>query len=233
MDVIVPRHQVAQLVGAPQLDPAAVDLVQVVEVVSLEHLVGELSETHPVVAPHPGLDAVSAQHGPHPEVSPSLREKPHHVPVLVPAQVVEDGHGAQVPAALLEEEQLMVGEDPLQTLPDAAGVLRRSLLAHPLSVARFPAGVSDLSRGASEHRQDVVAGAAEVQQADDGQQVAHMEAVCGGVEAAVDGLSTGLEQPGEPVLSCVLRERVLHEAAFIEREEEAAGCRRRTVEVRP
>lgn len=39
-------HQVPQLICAPQLDPAAVHLMEVIEVKSLEELVGELAETH-------------------------------------------------------------------------------------------------------------------------------------------------------------------------------------------
>lgn len=73
MNVIMARHQIAQLVGAPELNLAAVYLVEVVEVISLEHLVGELSQAHTVWAPQPGLHTVPAEHGAHPEVPASLR----------------------------------------------------------------------------------------------------------------------------------------------------------------
>lgn len=48
-----------------------------------------------------------------------------------------------------------------------------------------------------------------------------MEAVSCGVEAAVYGLITGLEQPRELVLRGVFWERFLHNAAFIQGEEES------------
>lgn len=90
------RHQIAELVGAPELNVAAVYLVQMVEVISLEHLVGELRQTHAVCALQPRLYAVATEHSAHSEVPSCLRQKPHHVPVLVPAQVVQYGHGAQL-----------------------------------------------------------------------------------------------------------------------------------------
>lgn len=98
----MPRHQVSQLVSASELNVAAIDLVQMVEVISLEHLVGELCQAHPVCAPQPGLHAVAAQHRSHPEIPASLRQKPHHVPALVPTQVVQHSHGARFPGMVVK-----------------------------------------------------------------------------------------------------------------------------------
>lgn len=210
------RHQIAQLVGAPELNLAAVCLVQVVEVISLEHLVGELCQAHTVCAPQPGLHAVAAQHGAHPEVPSDLRQKPHRVPVFVPAQVVQDRHGAQLPGAVVKV-QFVVGENPLDAIADAAGVRLHHVRGQSLPLARLAARVSDLCRGAPEHSEDVVPGISEVQQADDREQIAHMEAVGRGVEAAVHRLSTRLEQARELVLRGALWERFLQNAAFIQR----------------
>lgn len=52
----------------------------------------------------------------------------------------------------------------------------------------------------------MVSGASEVQQADESEQVPHMETVGCGVKSAVYRLSTGLEQPGELLLGCVFWE---------------------------
>lgn len=208
------RHHISQLVGAPELNLAAVYLVQVVEVVSLEHLVGELCQAHSVCALQPGLHAVAAKHGAHPEVPSRLRQKPHHTPVLVPAQVVQYSHGAHLPRTVLKV-QFVVGENPVNALPDAACVRLDSVHGQPLPLARFPARVSDLCRGPSEHSEDMVPGASEVQQTDDSEQVAHVEAVGRRVKAAVYSLSAGLEQPRELVLRCVFWERVLQNTAFI------------------
>lgn len=231
VNVVVSRHQVAQLVGAPQLDPAAVLLVQDVEVVGLEHLVGELGQAHPSRALQPGLHAVPAQHGAHPEVPPGLRQEVHEAAVVVPAAVVQDGHAAQRRGAVVKKH-FVVREDPLEALPDAAAVRLHHVGGQPLPLARLPAWVPDERRGPSEQSDDMMAGAAEVQQADESEQVAHMEAVRRGVEAAVDRLGAGLEQPGKLVLRCVFWERVLQEAALVERQQEAAASGRRAVHFR-
>lgn len=101
MNVLMSGHQIAQLVGASELNPAAVYLVEVVEVISLEHLVGELCQAHTVCAPQPGLHAVAAEHGPHPEVPAGLGQKVHHPPALIPAPVVQHVHRAQRPRAVV------------------------------------------------------------------------------------------------------------------------------------
>jgi len=231
VNVLVARHQIAQLVGASELNLAAVYLVQVVEVVRLEHLVGELGEAHAVCALQPGLHAVAAEHGAHPEVTSGLRQEVHRPPVLVPAQVVQHGHRAHFCGAV-PHVQLVVGENPLDALPEAAGVRLHRVRRQRLALARLPARVPDPRRGPSEHREDVVPRAPEVQQADDREQVAHVEAVGRGVEPAVGGLSAGLEQPREPVLRGVFWERLLQNTPFIQRIEQSVVCRRRTVQFR-
>lgn len=105
--------------------------------------------------------------------------------------------------------QFVVSENPLDALPDAAGVCLHGVRRQALPLACLPARVPYLCSGPSEKSEDMVPGATEVQQADDSEQVAHMEAVCRGVKAAVDSLSTGLEQPRELVLRCVFWEGVL------------------------
>lgn len=231
MNVVMPRHQVAQLVAAPELDVAAVYLVQVVEVVSLKHLVGELRQAHPVCALEPGLHAVAAEHGPHPEEPTGLGQEVHDVPALVPGQVVHHSHGAQVPGAVVEV-QFVVGENPLDALPDAARVRLHGVRGQRLPLARLAARVAYLRGGASEDSEDVMPGTSEMQQADEGEQVAHVEAVGRGVKAAVDGLGTGLEQTRQLILRGPFWERVLQKAPFIQREEQPGARSRRTVTTR-
>lgn len=165
LDEFVARHQIAQLVSAPQLNLATVYLVQVVEVISLEDLIGELSQAHPVGAPQPGLDAVAAEHRAHPKVPSGLRQELHHAPVLVPAQIVQHSHGTQFCGAVVEA-QFVVGEDPLQAFADAAGVLLHRVSGQTLPLGRFPTRVSDLRRGPPDHGEDVVSSLTEVQQSD-------------------------------------------------------------------
>lgn len=165
VDEFVAGHQIAQLVGAAELNLAAVYLVQVGEVVSLEHLVGELGQAHSVCAPQSGLHAVAAEHGAHPKVPSGPRQELHHVPVLVPAQVVQYGYGAKFLGAVVKV-QLVVGENPVEALTDASGVRLRCVRGQQLPLARFPTRVSDLCRGASEHSEDVVSSITEVQKTD-------------------------------------------------------------------
>lgn len=214
------RHQITQLVAAAELNPATVHLVEVVEVVGLEHLVGELCQAHAIGALQPGLNAVAAQHGTHPEVPTGLRKEVHHAPVLEPAQVVKYGHGAQRTGAVAKVK-LVVGHDPLDAFPDAAGVHLGGLRGQTLPFACLAARVPDLRGGSSEHRQHVVARVPEVQQADEGQQIAHMKAVSRGVETAVNSLSARLKQPWKPVLSRVLRKRFLQDTTLVERVEKS------------
>lgn len=162
MNQFVARHQVAQLVGAAELYPAAIHLVEVIEVISLKHLIGELSQAHTGCALQPGLHAVATEHGAHPEVPSGLRQKPHHAPVLVPAQVVQHSHGTKLAGAVVEV-QFVVGENSLDALTDAAGVRFHSVRRQPLPFAGFPAGITDLRRGPSEQSEDVVPGITEVQ----------------------------------------------------------------------
>lgn len=162
MNQFVARHQVAQLVGAAELYPAAIDLVEVIEVISLKHLVGELSQAHTGCALQPGLHAMAAEHGAHPEVPSGLRQKRHHAPVLVPAQVVQHSHGTKLAGAVVEVH-FVVGENSLDALTDAAGVRFHSVRRQTLPFAGFPAGIPDLRRGPSEQSEDVVPGITEVQ----------------------------------------------------------------------
>lgn len=228
VNVLMSRHHIAQLVGASELNPAAVNLVQVVEVIRLEHLVGELGQTHTVCALQPGLHAVAAQHGPHPEMPPSLRQKVHHAALFIPAQVVKDSNGSQRLAAVVKKH-FMVGKNPQNALPDAVSVGLHYLGGQPFPLARLSARVPNLSRRSSEHRDDIMPGASEVLKADKCEQVAYMETVGCGVKAAVNSLRARLEQPGKLVLCCLFWERVLQNTAFVQRQQEAAVCGRRAV----
>lgn len=60
MDELVSRHDIAQLIRSTQLDPASIMLEQMVEVISLEHLVQKLGQAHALGTLEPGLDALTA-----------------------------------------------------------------------------------------------------------------------------------------------------------------------------
>lgn len=190
---LVSAHDVPQLIGSAQLDPAAVQLVQMVEVKGLEELIRELRVAHAVCAAQSRLHAVSAEHRAHPEVPAHLRQKLHHLSVFIPARVIQHGHPTQS-ARVWAEIELVVGEDPLEVVQDPPGVAFHRSRAESLSLGRLPARVADTRRGSAEERDDVMTRVSEVQQADDGEQVAGVQAVRCRVEAAVDRLRTGPEQ---------------------------------------
>lgn len=77
---LVSAHDVPELIGSSDLDPAAVDLMKTIEVEGLEELVGELAEAHALGALQPRLHAVSAEHRAHPKTPADLREKLQHLP---------------------------------------------------------------------------------------------------------------------------------------------------------
>ena len=127
--------------------------------------------------------------------------------------------------------QLVIGEYSLEALPDAVRVPVQCVRGDPLSLARLAARIPDLSRGAADNREDMVSRTSEMQEADDGQQVTHMEAVRRGVEAAVNRLTAGLQHTGELIVRGVLGERLLQNPPFVQRLQQSAVQGGGTVEV--
>lgn len=74
-DELVAGHDVAHLVGAAQLDAAAVVQVEVQEVVRLQRGVQELGEAHTVGAAQPRLAALPAQQRAHAEPTAGAAEE--------------------------------------------------------------------------------------------------------------------------------------------------------------
>ena len=225
-------HQVAELVGSAELYPAVVVLVQVVEIMGLKQLVAELGQTHALRALHPGLHAVSAQQRAHPEVPANVGQKRHDIPVSVPARVIQHGECPQslVTTAVIE---LMVGEYSLHTLSDASRVILHDIVGHLFSLGGFPAGVPDLGRGSSQKSDYIVPGVSEVQEADDGEQIPNVQAVCGGVESTVHSLWSSLQQPRKLHLGGGIRESIFYNPSFVKRQQKTASNTARGVEVRP
>ena len=83
--LILTCGDVAHLIDGPDLNCAPVVCVEVVPVVCLEHLVGELGEGEAVsLLIQPGTDAVSAQQSAHSKLATVLPQKLYQVYGSVP-----------------------------------------------------------------------------------------------------------------------------------------------------
>ena len=171
---------VAPLVGAADLEGAAVLFVEVVEVVALENLVGELREGHGVrLGVQALLDGILGEHGLHAEEGADLAQEGEDGVVLVPIIVVH--HDGGVGGAVEVEEAREV-------LLDALEVLLELVDGEEVALGGAAGGVADHARGAADEGDDAVAGALELREGLDGDVVAGLEAGGGGVEADVEGL---------------------------------------------
>lgn len=223
-DELVAGHDVAHLVGSPQLDAAAVVLVEVQEVVGLQGRVEELGQAHALGAAQPRLAALPAQQRPHAQPPARPAEEVEQRLPAQPAGVIQQRLLPQPPAA--SPEQLpVVREEPFQ-----AGPQPPRLRPHPLGRRRLPrllpaAGVPQTRRSAPHHGDNVVAGPLEVKEPHDGQQVPDVQRVGGGVEAAVsgEGRAARLQQRRQLLLRALRREHLLEEAALALRRQQPPG----------
>lgn len=216
MDELVARYDVAQLIRPAELHAAAVVPEEVVEVVGLQHLVEELGQAHALGALEATLHAQAAQQRAHAEVAAHGGQEVHEVLLLEPGGVVEHREGAPGPA--VAEEARVVGGQAFEPPPQGARVGLHALGAQRLPPLASAAGVPQAGRGAPHERNGVVAGSLEVEEPQQGQQVAHVQRVARGVEAAVHRLGrrarpAAVEEFGELCLRAGLGEELFEQAA--------------------
>jgi hypothetical protein len=173
-----PGHDVAVLVAPGDLERAVGGAAQVEEVVGLENHVAELGVADPLLA---GMEAlphrVLLDHHVDGEVLADVAQHVDETKPVQPVQVVDQHR--RVGPGLVEVEQAL--EDP--ALAGHVGLHLLAVHEHPLGVP--PGGVTD-EAGASAHDHDgLVAGPLPVHEQFYGDQVADVQAVGGGVEAAV------------------------------------------------
>ena len=151
-------------------------LEQVQEVVRLEQHVAELGVGDPLLPP---LEASAHRLLGH-----------HHVDRDVLADIAQELHEAEVaqPVGVVQQKGAVRAEveEPLELTPNCLGVGRDLLLGEQRSLDVLAAGVADQRRPAAHHDDGPVAGLLEAADGHDPHELADVEAVGGGVEAAVE-----------------------------------------------
>ncbi len=166
---------IAPLIRAAHLQDAAVTLVQLHEIVGLQDHVVEFEERQRLLALQPQLDRVEGQHPVDREMTPDVAQERNVAQLVQPIRIVgRDGAGVEIEEPREHGANLGdVGVDLLVREQRAGGVLA--------------GGIADLA-GAAAHQHDrAVAGLLQPAQHHDRQEVADMQARCGGVEADIGG----------------------------------------------
>ena len=203
-DEVHARDDVAPLVVAAHLQPAAVPAVQHEVVVGLQELVVELDERQAGLEPH--LVGLEGQH-------PVDGEVPADV-----AQELDVVQGRQ-PFRVVEQEGLALGEieEPRHLPTEGLRVGRDGLDGQDLPHLGLARRVADPGRAAAHERDGPMAGALQVRHGHQRLQVADVQAVGGRVEADVEGRALPVEELREARLVRALAD----EAALLQRVEYA------------
>ena len=173
-DQLGAAQHVAPLVVAAELHVAAVMLEQVVEVVGLHGHVVELQEAQALL--HPLLEAFGPQHVVHGEAGADVPDEVHVVQVQEPVSVVH-----HLGLALAEVDE------PGHLLFEAVAVVLDGLLRHHGAHVGTAGGIADHGGAAADEGDGLVAGHLEALHQAQSHEVAHMEAVGGGVKADIEG----------------------------------------------
>lgn len=181
---------VAPLVAAADLEFAAVDAGEVVEVVGLEEHVAEFRVADANLAVfHACADGFFGDHLIDGEVLADVAEEVEEADGAEPVGVVDEASG--VGGGVEVEEACELGSDG----GDVGGDL---VFGEELAFLGFAAGVADAAGGAAGDGDGVVAGELEAAEGDEGDETAGVETIGGGVEAAVEGDWVVEETLGEP-----------------------------------
>ena len=170
---------VAPLVAAAHLELAAVVLVEVCEVVTLEELVGELGERHALAAlsAESLLDGVLGHHVVDGNQLAYLAGEVEESPVLHPVVVVDQNGG--VGSVALEVDEL--GELGL----DALLVVAQGRLVEKVALLGLHRGVADHAGGSADEGDGTMAGVLEVLEHHDADQMTDVQRISRGVDAHV------------------------------------------------
>ena len=171
------------------------------EVVGLQHLVGELGERDAGAEPRP--HGLARHHGADPEVLADVPQERNHLELREPLVVVDEQSRLRPPVEV--EEGPHLGLEPV-------GRRRHLLLRAQRALSGLAGRVADEAGPPADQHDRPVAGQLKAPQAEQRHQVAHVEAVGGGIEAHVDQAGRLGEVGGE------LRGRgdVRHEVALLE-----------------
>ncbi len=195
-DEVDPGGDVAPLVRPPELEGAAVAAVQLVEVVGLKQLVGELGEGDARV--EAGLDDLPGEHLRDREVLADVAQELHDAHLAGPVEVV-DGHCGVL--AVVGHEGGELGADLVDPPGDDLGRVEGALPGL--------LGVADLAGGAADEQQRAQPGPLEAAGGHHLHQVAHVQTHGGRVEPDIERDRARVEV----LAQCVEIGRVLDEAA--------------------
>jgi len=202
---------VAPLVGGAGLQFAAEFPAEVAEVVGLEELVAELGVADAGFAFHAGADGLLADHDVDGEVLSHL------------AQEVEVGHGGD-PVGVVDEAGRVGGgievEEAGELVADAGDVVFDLFAGLEVSFGGSAAGVADHAGGAAGEGDGAVTGHLEAAEAEQGDEVADVEGIGGGIEAAIEGDRA----VGEAFAQCVEVGAIGQEAAPGQVREDVHRC---------
>ena len=180
-DKLGAAQHIAPLVIAAELHVAAVMLEHVVEVVALHDHVVELEEGQALL--HALLIALGAQHVVDGEAGAHVAQQLDVVQI-------------QQPVAVVDDNCLALGkiDEPAHLFLEAVYVVLDGLLRHHLAHVGLAGRVADHCRTAANEDDGLVARHLEALHQAERHKVSHVQAVCGGVEADVEGCLAGIHQ---------------------------------------
>ena len=169
---------VAPLIGAADLQGYAVQLVQAGEIIALQQVIGELGKGDAlVVAVQALLHRFLVDHLVNGEVLADIAQEGQHVHAAEPVVVV--CRNGRVAAAVKIEEWRNL-------LADLRHPLLDGLLGIKLAFRRFKARIANQTGGTAHQRNRLMARFLEALQAQQGNEMPQMQAVSGGIEAAIE-----------------------------------------------
>ena len=178
-DQVRPGRDISPLVSPADLKRAAVGVIEVEEIVSLEDLVAELRKGHPAVSRLEALlDTLLRKHLGNAEVDADVTQEVNGADILVPVVVV-DQDGRILPAVKVEE----AGEVFL----DSPDILLDLFDGQHLALDRLPRGVADQAGCPADQGDHLVAGALHTGQGHNGDKIPGLETVACGVKPRIDG----------------------------------------------
>jgi len=181
VDEVDAGRDVAPLVAAPDLQDALLLAMEGVKVVRLEELVRKFRIADARLGRETGLDAVLAEHGRDADVPAHAADKVEDVCAFVKVGVVHKGDRWHVRA-----HRQPASKDAFELLLDLYGIVHDNLLVLLRPFSGAPARVADQTGGTADEGDRPVPLFLEAKECDHGEQVAHVQARCRRVKAAVE-----------------------------------------------
>lgn len=179
---------IAPLVGAADLELAVVGLAEVAKIVGLKELVTELGVADTALAFHAGLDRVFGEHDVEGEKFSDVAQEIEEAERGGPIGIIHEAGGVTGGVEIQEARELAADGD------DVVGELRGR---EEITFGGFTGGIADHAGGTAGEGDGVVAGELEAAQEELRHEVADVERIARGIEAAIDRDRAGGEALGE------------------------------------